>query len=231
MKRILRRSAFAAIVLTLAFPATALAAKPAHPTKPAAVTFALRGTITSYSAATATSTGSVTISLTGSNHEQAALKGMSLTFATDANTKVVLHRDRAIANGDESVVELRAPKNATALALESLTASAVIDRGARNVMFVLRGTLTAYTAATSSTSGSVSITVKGSNHERSALKGTMLTFSTDSKTKVVLHDGNAIASGDNGIVKVRAPKNATSTMLESATAFQVIDQGAPSSTS
>jgi hypothetical protein len=96
------------------------------------------------------------------------------------------------------------------------------------VMFVLRGTLSNYTAATSSTSGSISITVKKSNFEQKSLKSLTLTFTANSKTNVVLHNGKAIANGDRGIVKVRAPKNSSATTLQTETAFQVIDQGASS---
>jgi hypothetical protein len=95
-------------------------------------------------------------------------------------------------------------------------------------LFVLRGTLSAYAAAVGSTNGSISITVKGSNHESSLLKGTTLKFTVDSKTDVVLHDGKPVANGDLGIVKVRAPKNSTATALQTDSASQVIDQGSSS---
>jgi hypothetical protein len=95
---------------------------------------------------------------------------------------------------------------------------------AAKVMFVLRGTLTAYTAASGTTNGSVTITVKSSNHESTALKGSTLTFAVSSSTKI---DGTFTA-GDNGIVKVRAAKKTPSATLTTLTAFQVIDQGASS---
>jgi hypothetical protein len=96
------------------------------------------------------------------------------------------------------------------------------------VTFVLRGTLSNYTAATSSATGLVSITVKTSNFEQKTLKTMTLTFTVNSKTTVVLHNDKAIVNGDRGIVKVRAPKNSTATALQTKTAFDVIDQGASS---
>ena len=96
------------------------------------------------------------------------------------------------------------------------------------VMFVLSGTLSNYTAATSSTSGSISITVKKSNFEQKSLKSMTLTFTTNSKTTVVLHNDKAIANGDRGIVKVRAPKKSDATALQTKVAFEVIDQGSSS---
>jgi hypothetical protein len=104
---------------------------------------------------------------------------------------------------------------------------------APKVMYVLKGTLSAYTAANGTTDGSITILVKSANRHGTALKalkGDTLTFAVSSSTKVTLHDGAAIANGvDNGIVKVRGPKStaafAAATDLK---AFQVIDQGAPS---
>lgn len=95
---------------------------------------------------------------------------------------------------------------------------------AAKVMFVLRGTLTAYTAASASTNGSVSIAVKRSNFESSSLKGLTLTFAVSSSTKIA----GTFKAGDNGIVKVRAAKNTPSSTLTTLTAFQVIDQGTSS---
>ena len=52
-----------------------------------------------------------------------------------------------------------------------------------------------------------------------------LTFATNSKTNVVLHEGKPIVNNDNGIVKVRAAKGSNATALQTKTAFEVIDQG------
>ncbi len=93
------------------------------------------------------------------------------------------------------------------------------------VMYVLRGSLSAYSAASGAANGSVSITVSGSNQEPKTLKGLTLVFATDAKTKVELFDDKAIANGDRGIVKVRAAKNLDAVTLQTEVAFQVIDQG------
>jgi len=93
------------------------------------------------------------------------------------------------------------------------------------VMYVLRGTLSSYTAATSSAAGSITIVVKTSNFEQKILKGTSLTFVTGSTTRVVLHKGKPITNGDRAIVKVRAPKKSDATALQAKAAFQIVDQG------
>lgn len=97
------------------------------------------------------------------------------------------------------------------------------------VLYVLSGTLTAYTAANGSTNGSISITVKAANHARAALKGMTLSFPVSAATKVVLHKGAAIAANDRGIVKVRGARTLDATALQAAVAKQVIDQGAAKS--
>lgn len=93
------------------------------------------------------------------------------------------------------------------------------------VLWVLRGTLSNYTAASGSTNGSISIKVKSSNLDSKTLKAMTLTFATNSKTKVVRHEGKPIADGDRGIVKVRAAKGSDATALQTHPAFAVIDQG------
>jgi hypothetical protein len=93
---------------------------------------------------------------------------------------------------------------------------------APQVLYVLKGTLTAYTNP-----GSVTIHVAGANHYRSGLKGMDLMFSVDSSTKVAV-----VTVGHKGIVKVRAAKKiATADLvatLQAQKAVQVVDQGATS---
>lgn len=90
------------------------------------------------------------------------------------------------------------------------------------VLFVLRGTVTSYTAGSS-----LGLKLNSSNHERSTLtSGMALTLKLDSNTKVVLHDGAAVANGDMVVVKIRAAKNASTSTLSSIAAAQVVDQGA-----
>lgn len=105
------------------------------------------------------------------------------------------------------------------------------SNAAPKVMYVLKGSLTAYTAAGAS-DGSVTIMVKSSNYHGRALKGQTLQIPVSASTKVgSLANWHA---NDNGIVKVRAAKGAASpaaliAALQLAKASQVIDQGAPKS--
>lgn len=107
-------------------------------------------------------------------------------------------------------------------------------KAAPKVMYVLKGTLSAYTAANGSTNGSITILVSHANRHGSALKGQTVTFPVSSATKVVLHNGaTTITDGDRGIVKVKALKNIAAadlaTTLQATNAFQIIDQGPASS--
>ena len=108
---------------------------------------------------------------------------------------------------------------------DSTNANAQGKPGAAKVQFVLRGSLSAYTPASGMTNGTVSVTVKGSNHDSSTLKGTTLIFVVTSDTKIALHAGKAVANGDKGIVKFSAAKN--NSTWTGLTAARVIDQGAP----
>ena len=117
-----------------------------------------------------------------------------------------------------------ANSKANATSTTGVSSQANSHATAAKVMFVLRGTLTAYTAANGTTNGSISITVKSSNVKSSSLKGSTLTFPVSSSTKIA----GTFTAGDNGIVKVRAAKSSSSATLQTLTAFQVIDQG-PSS--
>jgi hypothetical protein len=95
------------------------------------------------------------------------------------------------------------------------------------VLWVLRGTIGSYKAANGSTNGSISLTVKSSSLETIMLKAAAqpLGFIVSSKTKIELHNGKPLASGDRVTVKVRAPKNSSAAALSTMTAFQVLDQG------
>jgi hypothetical protein len=99
-------------------------------------------------------------------------------------------------------------------------------KSAPRVMYVLKGTLTAYTAANGSTNGSVTITVKRSNHHGASLKNQTLTFAVSSATKVV----GKFTANDKGMVKLRGPKAGLgdSATFGTLVVKQVIDQGASS---
>lgn len=101
------------------------------------------------------------------------------------------------------------------------------------VMYVLKGTLSNYTAAAGTTDGQISITVNHSNYHGRLLKGQTLTFSTTSKTKVLFPNGaTTITTGDKGVLKFKAPlaRKATdatalaTTLTTTAKALHIIDK-------
>lgn len=107
-------------------------------------------------------------------------------------------------------------------------------KSAPKVLYVLKGSLSAYSAASGATNGSITITVSRSNKHGAALKGQALTFPVASTTKVVLDNGaTTITDGDRGIVKVKALKRIAAadlaSTLQATSATQVVDQGPASS--
>lgn len=103
-------------------------------------------------------------------------------------------------------------------------------KGQPTVSYVLKGTLSAYSAASTSGNGTITIDVTHSNHHGRALVGQSLTLGVTSQTKIVLNDGaTTITDGDQGVVTVRAAKNVAAadlvTTLQAANARQVVDQG------
>jgi hypothetical protein len=127
-----------------------------------------------------------------------------------------------------------------ALAKPNPTKGTHTNHGKAKVQYVLHGQLSGFTAFDSSTStnGSITINVMHSNRHGRALKGMSLTFTgmVTSSTKVVLQDGlTVITDNDNGIVKVRAPKQPKdvsgsdlATLLTGMPVRQIIDQGSSS---
>ena len=106
-------------------------------------------------------------------------------------------------------------------------------RGKSNprVMYVLKGTLSSYQAATSTADGSISITVNHSNYHGRALKGQTLTFSTSMSTRVTMKNGaTAITDGARGVLKFKAPlrlgagTDAATALPTMAKALHIIDQ-------
>jgi ribosomal protein L35AE/L33A len=118
----MRKKLIAGLVLALAVPSLALAAKPNPPGKSTQphgkaapkVMYVLKGTLSNYTAATdAQHPGMVTLLVKHSNRHGAALKNTSIVFVIDyAKTKVKIGQKRTtITNGDTGVVKLRALKN------------------------------------------------------------------------------------------------------------------------
>jgi hypothetical protein len=109
-------------------------------------------------------------------------------------------------------------------------------KSAPKVLYILTGTLSAYTPATGNIDGRVTIMIKHANHHAKTLVNMQtpmsLTINVSSTTKVHMHEGaTTIANGDRGMVKVRLPKNTPAASLATTlttlptVAFQVIDQG------
>src|SRR5215471_20541238 len=123
------RKTLALIVLALAIPGAALAAKPTHPgtsqSKAAPkVMYVLKGTFSNYVAASSTATGSITIHVTHSNFHGRLLKGQDLSFTIAATTATTLNGNSTIADGAHGVVKFRALKNMTGTGLmAALTAT------------------------------------------------------------------------------------------------------------
>jgi hypothetical protein len=132
------KKALILVIAALAIPSVALAAKPAAPGGKGnpKVMYVLKGKLSAFTAydKTTSTNGSVTILVGASNYHGKALKGMSLTFAVDAKTKVVLHNHKAIADGDNGIVMIKALKKIApadlATTLQASSAKQVIDMGA-----------------------------------------------------------------------------------------------------
>ena len=99
------------------------------------------------------------------------------------------------------------------------------------VTYVLKGTLSNYTAVSSTAAGSITIHVAHSNRHGRALKGMDLTFAVSTQTATTLNGNTTISDGARGMVKFRALKNMTPAGLTAAltsstpmTAVHVIDQ-------
>lgn len=99
------------------------------------------------------------------------------------------------------------------------------------VMYVVKGALSDYMAATSDTPGSISITVTHSNFHNILLAQKTMTFSTTAKTRVTFQNGaTQITDGAKGILKFKAPlhrKGDTTlltTLTANAKALHIIDQ-------
>jgi hypothetical protein len=106
------------------------------------------------------------------------------------------------------------------------------SKAAPKVMYILKGTLSNFTAAASPTvDGSISITVTHSNFHARALKGDTLTFAVASNTRITFRNGTTtLAPNAKGMVKFRAPlrfaagTDLATTLPTMAKAFHVIVQ-------
>jgi hypothetical protein len=110
-------------------------------------------------------------------------------------------------------------------------ANPTLGRSHPKVMYVVRGTLLGYQAATSLADGSISIMVKHSNYHGRALRGQTLTFSTTMKTRVTFkHGATSITDGARGVIKFKAPlrmgagTDMATVLPAMAKALHIIDQ-------
>jgi hypothetical protein len=83
------------------------------------------------------------------------------------------------------------------------------------VTYILKGTLSNFTAASTTANGSVTINVTHSNYHAHALVGQTLTFAIAMTTPTNLM-GGTIINGAHGIVKFRAPLRVSNTTLMAA---------------
>jgi hypothetical protein len=110
-------------------------------------------------------------------------------------------------------------------------ASRTQSTAAKKVTYVLKGTLFAYSAASSAADGSITIHVSSANYHSRLLTGKDFTFAISVKTTVTLNGNPTIANGSRGVVKFRALRKMTNAALLTALrpghmkARQVIDQG------
>lgn len=95
-----------------------------------------------------------------------------------------------------------------ALAVTSIsfaaTAQASKSKAAPKVTYILKGTLSNFTAASTTANGSVTINVTHSNYHARALVGQQVTFAVSMHTLTTMM-GGTILNGAHGIVKFRAP--------------------------
>ncbi|HEV8178803.1 MAG TPA: hypothetical protein VGP54_00730 [Gaiellaceae bacterium] len=132
------RKTLALLILALAIPGAALAAKPStHTSRSKAaptVMYVLKGTLWNYTAASSTAAGSITIHVTHSNYHGRALRNTDVTFGVSADTATTLNGATTISNGARGIVKFRALKNMTssglltALSTTNMTAFQVIAR-------------------------------------------------------------------------------------------------------
>ena len=119
------------LALALAAPALALAAQPVQPGKSAPkVQYVLKGTLTSFTPSTGGADGSITFTVTKSNHHRAALKDQPLTLLVKPTTKIVFDSDGALEPDETVIVKVQESRRTTdALALlNGKNARQVIDQ-------------------------------------------------------------------------------------------------------
>jgi hypothetical protein len=95
------------------------------------------------------------------------------------------------------------------------------------VTYVIQGHITQYIAPARSLVGSISVIVLGSSRNAGRLNGMPLTCAVTDRTKLVL-DRDGLRTGEQAIVKIRAPKRLSAGDLATVSAFEIIDLDARS---
>jgi len=105
----------------------------------------------------------------------------------------------------------------TSIAFAAPSHPATGGKSAPKVQYILKGTLSAYTAATDSSTGQITITVKHSNYHSRALKDKDVTFTLTTKSRITFmlgsHAHGQIADGTKGYITARAPKRITGDLV------------------
>ncbi len=206
-------------------------------------TYVFRGALSNYTAAGPNSIGTITVTLLprrlwDMNLTGTAVTGTSLTFLVAPTTHIVLHKGSTITNGDLGVVLVRAPKGSDTNMLGGRTAQAVIDQarsGAShgdhgkdqehsNVTYSVQGTVSTFTLGSSITVTLPPPRFWGTPLTGTAVTATTLTFTIGASTRIVSRNGSVITTGDQVLVKVRAPKGSSLATIESIPATAIIDQ-------
>jgi len=106
----------------------------------------------------------------------------------------------------------------TSVAFATTAQASSQSKAAPKVTYILKGTLSDFTAASTTANGSVTIHVTHSNYHAKALVGQDLTFAVSMKTTTTTM-GGTIINGARGIVKFRAPlRESNTTLMTSLTA-------------
>jgi hypothetical protein len=206
-------------------------------------TYVFRGALSNYFPASASGSGTITVTLLprrlwDMNLTGTAVTGTTLMFHVAPTTHIVLHKGSTITNGDLGVVLVRAPKGSDTNALGGRTAQAVIDQarsGAShgdhgkdqehsNVTYTVQGTVSGFKAGSSITVTLPPPRFWGTPLTGTAVTATTLTFTIDASTRIVSRNGSGISTGDQVLVKVRAPKGSSLATIESIPATAIIDQ-------
>ena len=100
-------------------------------------------------------------------------------------------------------------------------------KSAPKVQYILKGTLTSFTASTGGADGSITFTVTKANHHRAELKGQSLTLVIKPTTRIVFDGDGGLEADEAVVVKVRELRRTTDALalLNGKNARQVIDQG------